>query len=148
MLTFKPAIWRNGTLYELPRPVRSVRVQDSWDFAQFKVPLAAGDSIEGRSLNGVDLSIEGECGTQAGTLLSDEAAMFAELEALREALGVTTPEDAYELFLYHDAVAGTYRSFRECSTVRFEYDLSQPWLFTYSVLIHAANPQVYDEAPS
>jgi hypothetical protein len=148
MLTFKPAIWREGVLYQLPRPVRSLRMQDSWDFAQFKVPLADGDAIEGRSQNGVDIAIEGECGTQAGTLLADEAGMFGELEALRTALGVSTPEDAYELFLYHDAVAGTYRSFRECSTVRFDYDLSEPRLFTYSILIHADNPQVFDEAPT
>jgi hypothetical protein len=147
MLTFKPAIWRDGTLYELPRPVRSLRLQDGWDFAQFKVPLAAGDTIEGRSQNGVDIAIEGECGTQAGALLPDETAMFAELEALRSALGVETPEEVYELFIFHDATSGTYRSFRDCSTVRFEYDLSEPWLFTYSILIHAANPQVFDEAP-
>jgi hypothetical protein len=148
MLTFKPAIWRDGVLYELPRPVRSVRVQDSWDFAQFKVPLADGDAVEGRSQNGVDIAIEGECGTQAGALLADEAAMFGELESLRTALGVATPEDEYELFLYHDAVAGTYRSFRKCSTVRFEYDLSEPWLFNYSLLVHAADPEVFAVAPS
>ncbi len=148
MLTFKPAIWRNSTLYELPRPVRSVRVQDSWDFAQFKVPLAAGDAVEGRSQNGVDIAIEGECGTRAGTLLAGEQAMLDELEALRGALGVTSPESTYELFLYHDASTGTYRSFRDCSTVRFEYDLSEPWLFTYSLLIHAANPQVFDQVPA
>ena len=148
MFTFKPAIWRNATLYELPRPVVSVRLLDSFDFEQFKVPLAAGDTIEGRSHNGVDVSIEGQIGTQAGALKADEAAMFAAIEALRGNLAAETPEETYELFLYHDAGSATYRSLRGCTTVRFEYDLSDPRLFTYVVVIHAEDPEIYAEAPS
>ncbi|REJ71581.1 MAG: hypothetical protein DWQ29_23300 [Planctomycetota bacterium] len=148
MLTFKPCIWRDGALTELPRPVDVVRVQDSWDFAQFKVPLASGDAIEGRSLNGVDISLEGRVGRQAGVLTADEGDMLAALEALRAALGVSAPEDEYELFLYHDSTSGTYRSFRECTTVRFEYDLSAPQLFSYSAVIHASDPAIYTDAPS
>jgi hypothetical protein len=145
MFTFKPGIWRSGSWYELPRPIASVRVLDSWDYAQFKVPLAAGDHVEGRSANGVDIAIEGETGTQAGDVCASEAAMFQEIEALRTALGGT---GAFELFLYHDSASGTYRSFRECTTVRFEYDLSEPQLYRYSVVIHAADPTIYSAAPS
>jgi len=148
MFTFKPAIWRNSTLYELPRPVVSVRLLDSFDFEQFKVPLAAGDAVEGRSQNGVDVSIEGQIGTQSGQLKADEATMFAAIEALRAHLAADTPEDTYELFLYHDTGSSTYRSLRGCSTVRFEYDISDPHLFTYSVVIHAQDPEIYTQAPS
>jgi hypothetical protein len=147
MFTFKPAIWRNDTLYELPRPIVAVRVQDTWDFEQFKVLLRDGVDVAGRSQNGVDISIEGQIGTQAGALQADEAAMFAALESLRSALGVSSPEATYELFLYHDSGTSTYRSFRACTTVRFEYDLSDKALFTYAVVVHAADPVIHAEAP-
>lgn len=148
MFRFKPAVWRNGVLYELPRPVHSLRIQDSWDFARFKVPLAAGDSVAGRSRNGVDIAIEGEVGTVGGVLKSGEQTMFAAIEALRGALGVDAPDDEFELFLYHDPGTATYRSFRRCTTVRFESDLSEPWLFSYSAVIHASDPTIYAVAPS
>jgi hypothetical protein len=148
MFTFKPAIWRNSTLYELPRPIVSVRLLDSFDFEQFKVPLAAGDAVEGRSQNGVDVSIEGQIGTQAGQLKTDEASMFTAIETLRANLAADSPEDSYELFLYHDPGSSTYRSLRGCSTVRFEYDLSDPHLFTYAVVVHATDPEIYTQAPS
>lgn len=147
MFRFKPAVWKNSVLYEMPRPVTSVRIQDSWDFARFKVPLAAGDSVAGRSANGVDISIEGEIGARAGTLKLDEESMFAEVAALRAALAAATPESGYELFVYHDAASSTYRSFRSCTTIRFECDLSAPQLFSYSALIHASDPAIYTSAP-
>lgn len=148
MFRFKPAVWKNATLHELPRPVTVVRVLDSWDFARFKIPLAAGDTLAGRSSNGVDISIEGEVGTQGGSLKGDEASMFAAVEALRAALGPDAPDEEYELFVYHDMASSTYRSFHRCSTVRFEYDLSAPQLFTYSALIHASDPEIHASAPS
>ena len=148
MFVFKPAIWKGSTLYELPRPIVSLRIQDSWDFEEFKVPLAGGDFQEGRSLNGVDISIEGQSGMQAGQLKANEGQMFAELEALRTALDPSSPEETFEMFIYHDPSSATYRSFRSCSSVRFEYDLSSPHLFIYSTLIHASDPTVYSAAPS
>ena len=148
MFNFKPAVWKDSVLYELPRPVTVVRIHDSWDFARFKVPLAVGDSVAGRSANGVDIAIEGEIGTQAGSLKGDEASMFAAIEALRSALSADAPDDEYELFVYHDAGSATYRSFRRCTTVRFECDLSAPQLFVYSAVIHASDPVIYTSAPS
>ncbi|MBL8852103.1 MAG: hypothetical protein JNG89_20690 [Planctomycetaceae bacterium] len=147
MFRFKPAVWKGGLLYELPRPVTSVRIQDSWDFARFKVPLAAGDAIAGRSANGVDIAIEGEIGAQAGALKLGEESMFAAVAALRGALSPGTPDTVYQFFVYHDAASATYRSFRRCTTVRFESDLSAPQLFSYSALIHAADPAIYSSAP-
>ena len=148
MFRFKPAVWDGGVLYELPRPVTAVRVQDSWDFVRFKVPLATGDALAGRSANGVDIAIEGEIGTQAGALKAGEESMFAAIETLRTALAADDPEATYELFLYHDVSTSTYRSFRSCTTVRFECDLSESKLFVYSALIHASDPTIYSSAPS
>lgn len=148
MLHFKPAIWRDGTLYELPRPIRSLRIQDEWDFTRFKVPLVDGDLTVGRSRDGVDIVIAGQIGSQAGTLRLTEAEMFAELEALRAALNPLPDDEPYEFFVYHDPSAGTYRSFRRCSTVRFEYDLSNHALFEYSAVIHADDPTIFHDAPS
>jgi len=147
MFRFKPAVWDGGVLYELPRPVIAVRIQDSWDFARFKVPLAAGDALAGRSANGVDIAIEGEIGTQAGALKAGEESMFAAIETLRTALATDDPDATYELFLYHDVATATYRSFRGCTTVRFECDLSESKLFVYSALIHASDPTIYAVAP-
>lgn len=148
MFLFKPAIWRDSELFELPRPIIVLRIQDSWDFARFKVPLLDGDTLTGHSRGGVDVSLEGQVAAQAGDLKLTEAAMFAALESLRAALDVSGTDDLYQLFLYHDAGSATYRSLKSCSTVRFEYDLSDKRLFTYSAVIHAADPQIYTTAPA
>jgi hypothetical protein len=74
--------------------------------------------------------------------------MFAEVAALRSALAAESPESVYELFVYHDAASATYRSFRQCTTVRFECDLSAPQLFVYSAVIHASDPAIHTSAPS
>ena len=148
MFLFKPAIWSNSVWHELPRPVTAVRLHDSWDFAQFKVPLHGGDFVAGRSRNGVDISLEGQVGKQAADVVITEEAMFEALEDLRQALHPSSPAATYELFLYADAATSTYRSLRSCTTVRFEYDLSEPRLFTYSLLVHATDPAIYTTAPA
>lgn len=147
MFHFKPALWRDGALYELPRPVTSARVQDAWDFARFKVPLLDGDASAGGSYSGVDIALEGRLGSQGGTLQLDEAAMFAVLEQLRIRLHVPSDGEGYTLFLYHDPATSTYRSFRRCTTVRFEYDLSDPHLFSYALVVHAADPRIHAAPP-
>ncbi|QDU41031.1 hypothetical protein Mal4_53960 [Maioricimonas rarisocia] len=147
MFHFKPAIWRDDTLYELPRPIRSLRIQDEWDFQRFKVPLVDGDLTVGSSRDGVDIIVSGQIGSQSGELRLTEADMFSELEALRTALDRSAGDAPYHFFLYHDPGAETYRSFRECTTVRFEYDLSKQALFAYSAVIHAGDPTIYSDAP-
>lgn len=145
--TFRPALYRNSTLFELPRPITTLRVLDAWDFEQFKVPLADGDRLYGHSRAGIDLSIEGRTGTHAGVLCGTEETMLDTLSLLGEAFDITSDDDRYELFLYHDEASGTYRKYRSCATVRFEYDLSSPHLFTWSAVIHAEDPRLYTTAP-
>lgn len=140
MWVFKPAIWKSGVLTELPRPVTGLRLLDSWDYERFKTPLADGDHAAGHSRNGVDVQIEGQVGSFASSVPTDEADMLQVLADLRLVLDVDGAAERYSLVLYHDATAGLYRLLRKCSTVRFESDLSDKTLFTYSLLVHASDP--------
>ena len=145
---WKPAVYHSATgLFQLPRPVVSLAWQDAWDFEQFKVPLADGDALVGHSHNGVDIRVEGQVGQQAGALKLDEQDMFGAIETLRNRLDVNDESEKYEFFVYHDSASGTYRKFKSASTVRFECDLSDVHLFTYTVLIHAEDPTMYNAAP-
>ena len=144
---FKPAIYQNSVLYELPRPVTQLRIQDSWDYLRFKVPLVDGDYQVGHSLQGVDISLKGQVGSQAGNLKLTEQEMFEAIEQLRSYLDISSDGEIYDLFLYHDSLSSTFRHLKKCSTVRFEYDLSDKNLFVYSAIIHAADPVIYTTAP-
>ena len=146
-LTFKPAIYRDAFLYELPRPVDSLRVRDSWNFQTFKIPLADGNTVIGGSRQGVEIIVEGRFGSQAGTLTLTETDMFEEIKDFRGALDVPDTSDTYSFFLYHDATVGIYRKFKSCSTIRFEFDLSDEKLYSYSAVIHAADPTLYSTSP-
>jgi hypothetical protein len=147
MFSFRPSIVRPTSVFELPQPVTSVRVQDSFDFAKLKAPQVTGDLLVGHSSSGVDIAIEGQIGSHAGDLRLTEEQMFLTLETLRQAIHSTSPEDRYRLFLYFDPATATYRSFRDCATVRFEYDLSRKQLFTYTLVVHASRPTIETTAP-
>ena len=147
MFMFRPSIVRDSVVYELPRPVISLRIQDSFDYSKLKAPRIAGDILVGHTSSGVDIVIEGQIGSHEGTPQLSEEQMFLTLESLRQSVHSVTPEDRYRLFLYFDPETATYRSFRECATARFEYDLSKPRLFTYSLVVHASQPAIEQSAP-
>jgi len=147
MFSFRPAIVRTNSAFELPQPVTSVRVQDSFDFAKLKAPQVLGDMLVGHTVGGVDIAIEGQIASHAGHLRFTEEQMFLTLEALRQAVHSSSLIDRYRLFLYFDPATATYRSFRECATVRFEYDLSRKQLFTYTLVVHASQPAIDLSAP-
>lgn len=144
---FKPAIYKGSTLYELPRPVTRLRISDRWDFAAYKVPLRDGDRLTGHSREGVEIVLEGQVGSQAGSLKLSEQAMFTEMLMLRQTLDVSEDDDKFEFFLYHDAGTATYRKFKGCSTLAFEWDLSSPALFAYSLTLHAEDATLYTTGP-
>ena len=125
----------------------SLRVRDSWDFQTFKIPLADGNTVVGGSRHGVEIIVEGRFGSQAGTLTLTEADMFEEIKNFRNALDVPVSSDTYSFFLYYDATQGIYRKFKSCSTIRFEFDLSDEKLYSYSAVIHAADPNFYSTSP-
>ncbi len=142
MWIFQPAIWKGGVLTQLPRPVTAIRLSDSWDFEKYKTPLADGDMVTGQSRNGVDVQLEGQVGHVAGSLRLDENAMLLAMLNLRTRLDVDNAAGRFSLVLYHNTTSGESRYFEKCTTVRFESDLSDPRLFTYSVLVHASSPEL------
>jgi len=144
---FKPAIFRDSILYELPRPVSLVKMTDIWDFERFKVPLSSGDSLLGQSLHGVEIILEGNLGSQGGTLKLTEQQMFDEIDTLRTKLDVTAATSLFEFFLYHDTSSATYRKFKKCSGLKFEWDLSNEALFSFAAVIHASDTKIYTTAP-
>ena len=145
--TLKPSIYNNSVLYELPLPVLTLRIRDAWDFERLKVPLADGNFLAGHSRQGAEISISGQIGLQAGVVKSTQAEMFAEIENLHTALEVPSSTEKYSFFLFHDVQAAFYRKYKTCTTVRFDYDLSNKNLFMYSLVIHAEDPVIYTTAP-
>lgn len=142
---FKPAVERDGELYELPRPVTHLSIQEAWDSERFKTLLVDGDTVVGSTRNGVEITLTGEIGSQAGMLTLSETEMFAALEELRAQVHVGPDEDEkYRFYLYHDATTATYRYFQSCTTVRLETDLSNLKSFGYRLVIHAEDPVIYD----
>lgn len=142
--SFRPAVERDGELYELPRPVLHFALKDTWDGERFKTLLVDGDTVVGSTRNGVDLSLTGEIGSPPDTTLLSPAEMFAALAELRTKLHVGADDAKYRFFLYHDAETETYRYFQSCTTVRLETDLSNAQVFRYQLVIHAEDPQIYD----
>ncbi|HVJ84976.1 MAG TPA: hypothetical protein VM452_04980 [Caulifigura sp.] len=142
MWIFEPAIWKGGSLWQLPRPVAAIRLADSWDFEKYKTPLADGDLVTGHSRNGLDVQLEGQIGHVAGSLRIDENAMLLAMLNLRTRLDVDNAAGRFRLVLYRNTSTGQSRYFEKCSTVRFESDLSDPRLISYSVLIHASSPEL------
>jgi hypothetical protein len=143
VLLWRPALWRNGELYEFPRPVPVVRIHETWDAARFKVPLVDGDTLTGGSRNGLEIELRGQIVTAA----ADPLALLSALVALRDALHITGDDAKAWLFLLHDAAAETYRHVRGCSTMRFEYHLVDGHAVHYAAVLHADDPTIYDTAP-
>lgn len=147
-LLWKPAIWDGSELLQLPRPVIQLAVRQTWDFLQLKVPLSAGEHVEGRSENGVQIDIAAAAANrQANTFQIDQKSMINRLEDLRQRLRPGTPETVFQFFIWHDSGAKEYRSFRGCSAVEISYDLSEEHLFRYSLSVFARDPKLYVTAP-
>ncbi|WP_437206443.1 hypothetical protein [Planctomicrobium sp. SH664] len=143
MLEFQPAIVRDAHILELPRPILTCRLRDSWDFQKFKIPRVDGDLISGVSLDGVEITLEGQIGSHEGELKLTEEAMLESLVELRGALQGGA-DSLYTLALYHAPEGEDVRHFRKCSTMRLEVDLSNQRIYSYAVVIHAADPVLYD----
>lgn len=141
---FKPAVERSGTLYELPRPVSVLKLQESWDGERFKTLLVDGDTVVGSTRNGVEITLSGEIASQGDALTLTEADMFAAIEELRSQVHVGADDQKYRFYLYHDSGTSTYRFFESCTTVRLETDLSDLAAFRYQLTIHAEDPVIYD----
>ena len=144
---FRPAVYRGSELYELPRPIETLRVLDSWDAASLKVPLKAGSWRAGLSQNGVEIRGHGQLGTTAGNLVISEEDMFDAWVELRSRLSIGQPEEKFEFFLYCDVESAVYRKFKNCTTIQMEGDLSSKQLFEYDFVIFAEDPVIYSSGP-
>jgi len=144
---YKPAIYKNAQLYELPKPILSLKLQDSWNQEQFRVPLATGDVLVGHAQNGLTISVKGELHHTTGTPKAAELALFDDLETLRAALSTSSPDERYELLLYHDDNAELYRRLVSCATLHFQFDFADQHRMVYGIEIHAEDPIIYTTAP-
>jgi hypothetical protein len=142
-LQFHPTIRRDSLLFPLPRPVVSLRVQDTWDSERFKFPLIDGDRTVGHSQGGTTLSLQGQVGAHAGEVRLAEADMLATLLALRDVLHVGGTQPPFDFVLFIDPETDAQHLFRTCSTTRFDWDLSDANLFTYTLTLHADDPRVH-----
>lgn len=144
---FNPVIYYDSFLFFIPQPLDQVRLRDSWDLATRKVPLVEGDSIVSSSRRGTEIIFEGRCSSQNASILLSEEEMFIELRNLRLALQTPESSDTYTLFIYYDDVEGVYQKFKSCSTRHYEFDISDPTLFSFSIVIYAADPDIYGTPP-
>ncbi len=140
---FSPTIVRPNNHVEFPRPVVVFRILESWDAMKLKVPLQNGDQLAGHSRKGTDITIEGQIGSHSGNLKLSEVEMFEALETLRTALHVNHDEDPYSLSIFFDSNTAQHRYFKNCSTIRFDFDLSDKHIYSYIATIHAANPSIH-----
>lgn len=144
MFVFSPMLVFGPQTVPLPRPITQVRVQDSWDAARFKVPHQDGSLWAGRSQDGVDISIRGQFARTGDQLTLSESDMLDAIEAVRASLRLGDPSETYGLALFVDSDDPQMkRGFRACSTVKFEYDLSDRALYGYTLMVHASDPQMY-----
>lgn len=144
--SISPAIEQSGgVLYLFPQPVTRMLVGDAWESPS--LPLPAGEPLSEHVRTGVEIQIKGQLASHAGESLLSEVAMLAELETFRSALAAVSSGGSYSLYLYHDESSSYYRRFQDCSTIEFEFDVSVPQLFSYSVKIYAEDPVLYATAP-
>jgi len=147
MIELDPIIIRDQSSTELPRPVLVFRMQDNWDFTKLKVPLKDGDDRTGHSRMGIDITIEGQIASHNGLIRSSEHEMFTSLMQLRSALNVNQSSERFSLGVHQDPDSGLRHYLRDCTTTRFDYDLSDKQLYEYSIRIHASDPEMYFGTP-
>ena len=147
---WKPAIYKGGTLTELPRPVLSLEIQDSWDFRTSKVPLDDGETLDGHTFNGPVISVSFQMAKQAGVQKLTEVEMFDLYKSFRDTVNVDTDADKYEFFIYHDTTgSGTYRKFKKCAPIEYSCSFGDDVnaLFVASLTVKAEDPVIYTTAP-
>lgn len=142
VVSVRPLIERDGTLYELPRPAWVVSLRDTWDGERFKTLLLDGDTVVGTTRNGVEITLRGELGAPPDGSAWTPAQIFAALAELRTQLHVGPDGVKYRLWLDRDPGTGAGWYFSSCSTLRLETDVSNAAAVSYRVVVHAENPEM------
>jgi hypothetical protein len=143
--TWGPAIQYGETLYKLPQPVDVLRWVDRPDFRQFKTPLVDGDEALGFSDGPVVIEVEGRIArTGEGVLLPTLETMFGELVNLRTAVkGDASNDREYWFYIIYGDGGGTVRCFKQCYTLSFLADLSDPTTIGYALSLKAKDVTLY-----
>ena len=152
MWTFAPAlVFSDSRIVSLPRPIVQLRATDAFDSTSLTVPFRDGSVRRGRSRGGVNIAIRGQLARTGDTLALSEPEMHAAIESVRAALRIGNPEETFGLALYRYLPGETsvddarvLRGFMGCTSVKFEYDLSDRALYGYSLIVHASEPSLRD----
>lgn len=152
---WNPAIYSNGSMYFLPRPVLRFQVGDEWNVDRQKVPKKQGEQIVGHSKNAVKISVSGlfgvigPRGTSEPELLISEGLMYPQYELLRARCDISSEATKFELFKYYDPYSGTYRKYKSVSVLNLSADLgdNDRITFPYSIDFIADDPVIYSTAP-
>ena len=145
--TVQPKVYVGTTLYEFPRPIRKLWFRDAWEFDRYKIPLKDGEVLAGQSRNGVRVFLEGQIAHHDSAEITTLAGMFDEVETMRSQLDANETNGKYEFFFFHDSATPYYRKLKDCTTLKFEVNLTTKNLFSYSVEIHSDDAAVYTSAP-
>jgi hypothetical protein len=148
--TWEPAIYKGGTLFELPKPVKSLVVKHGWHFETTKVPLADGQFTDGHSKQGVSIFVQGELGSEVGVgNLTTAQLQFERLEAWTTRLDVVSAgTDKYEFVIWNDK-SSVYRKYKDVSCVDLTFDIGDDKhvIHPYTINLFAEDPTIYTTAP-
>lgn len=143
-------IYKNGTFYQFPEPLKTFRIEDSWDIDEQKAVLVDGEQYTGVSRNGVRVTVSG-C-TQISDGSDAECAprnQFLAYLDFRNAMDVSNG-DKFELFMHYQTQVSVqfYRKFKNCvpveASVMFGDDnrVELPYSFSFK----CEDPTVYSTA--
>jgi hypothetical protein len=146
---FKPAIYKGGSLTTFPHPVMDLTISSSWKFDEHTVPLKSGVLSYGHSRVGDQIVISGQMGTQDGTPKISEEDMFGVLSNLRTVLNVASRSDLFEFFIYHDTGTSTYRKFKSCWCVSFDWSMGDKdrVMWPWGCVLKYEDTTLYSTAP-
>lgn len=150
-MTWKPAVYKEGTFLPLLRPVVSLAIKDSWDMRDAKVPLADRSHVNGVSKNGVTITVSGGAvidGETNANFCTEAESLAAYLE-MRSVLDVSDDSQRFEFFIYHDEDSAYCRKFKSCVCKELSVDLGDEARldFPYSLVVFAEDPVMHTTAP-
>ena len=143
-------IWKNGTFYDFPAPLKSYRISDSYDMDTQKAVLVDGEQLSGVSQNGVKVDIAGCTQIQNhDDPVCTARNQIAAWAAFRSAIKVSG-EDKFELFLHYSPIVGNtfYRKFKRCAPteVVVSFGDDNRTEYPYSASFHCEDPVIYTTA--
>lgn len=143
-------IHKNGTFYPFPEPLKTYRIEDSWDIDEQKAVLVDGEQFTGVSRNSVRVTISGcvQIADGADAVCTARNQLLEYLD-FRNAIDVSN-DDKFEVFLHYQTQTATqfYRKLKRCvpveCSVMFGDDNKEE--YPYSLSFKCEDPTVYSTA--